>query len=242
LKQKSRQLTRLVIDSTFFAAAALVGIIVCAGAQLYITFQLYFDWMHHHSEMSSIRQSLWALLHLPFHIALVLSSEGGSQWIIWWKGIETFRYVDEWLAKAVTKAMESASTEKIVEALKETTYEILEKYDSDVADGGEDAEPLENAFDAIAELPDSFWGETIMDESNPTTIEFFKNLGAITNSVVNAVSELYGLSSAEGETQTASTSQDWNNAEAQAVIRTETRMVLIVSSGHMLQRLMRQVY
>ena len=53
---------------------------------------IYFDWMNH-AGFGAIRQELWAFLHFPFHLALVLMVEGAAQFIVWRKVVEVVRYV-----------------------------------------------------------------------------------------------------------------------------------------------------
>ena len=53
---------------------------------------LYFDW-YSHKHFGSIRQQIWAFLHFPFHLALVLFMEGTAQLIIWQKLLEVINIV-----------------------------------------------------------------------------------------------------------------------------------------------------
>lgn len=39
-------------------------------------------------EHGGIRRELWAFLHFPFHLALVLLVEGAAQFIVWRKVVE----------------------------------------------------------------------------------------------------------------------------------------------------------
>jgi hypothetical protein len=45
---------------------------------------LYFDALPEY-HFGSIRQQIWAGLHFPFHLMLVLFLEGTAQWVIWFK-------------------------------------------------------------------------------------------------------------------------------------------------------------
>jgi hypothetical protein len=49
---------------------------------------LYFDSLTR-EHFGSIRQQIWAFLHFPFHVALVLFLEGTSQFVVWHKMVET---------------------------------------------------------------------------------------------------------------------------------------------------------
>lgn len=64
--------------------SATIGNVVAGTANLYIVFQIYFDFMRH-MHLPPYRQLAWALIHLPFHLVLALFIQGSSQFVIWWK-------------------------------------------------------------------------------------------------------------------------------------------------------------
>ena len=208
-------------------APALVGILICAGSILYIIFQLYFDWMHHHSHMKTTHQAYWTMIHLPFHIALVLLAEGGSQWAVWWRAMESFKAAEVKIDESVTKAMETLSTSEVVDALMTTAKEILYKYGSDVKEGGEDATRLSEAQTNILRIPDSFWGET-WDEKDPVLLNWASNYLAVTGTVMNAIADAFDLSVPTEES--SSDDNGWEHPELQALAMTTSRLELIVSS------------
>jgi len=45
------------------------------------------------AQFGELRQEIWASLHFPFHLALVLLVEGASQFILWRKVVEVVSYV-----------------------------------------------------------------------------------------------------------------------------------------------------
>ncbi|KAH7379975.1 bacterial low temperature requirement A protein-domain-containing protein [Cadophora sp. MPI-SDFR-AT-0126] len=82
-------------DNTFSSAA--IGGITCSVLIIYLVYILYFDNIHE-GKSTSIRQHIWACLHFPFHVTLVLLTEGASQFVAWRHTIEyvkdTFDGVD----------------------------------------------------------------------------------------------------------------------------------------------------
>jgi len=84
---------KIVADAEFAYSAATVGNIIAAIAIIYFLYMLYFDWLNLHSHFGSIRQQIWAFLHFPFHLFLVLGLEGTSQVIIVRKLEEAVRRV-----------------------------------------------------------------------------------------------------------------------------------------------------
>lgn len=63
-----------------------IGNIVCGILILYFVYMLYFDWIQE-EHFGTIRQQVWAFLHFPLHLFLVLAVEGQAQSIMWRAGI-----------------------------------------------------------------------------------------------------------------------------------------------------------
>ncbi|KAH8591150.1 bacterial low temperature requirement A protein-domain-containing protein [Bisporella sp. PMI_857] len=94
---------------SFAWTPATVGTITSAVVVIYFLYMLYFDWYSHH-HFGSIRQQFWAIIHFPFHLALVLSMEGIAQFIIWRKLIEVIQYVDKVYSNAYLNWLNDQTT------------------------------------------------------------------------------------------------------------------------------------
>lgn len=66
----------------------------------YLLYMLYFDWLSH-QHFGSVRQQIWAFLHFPFHLSLVLAMEGGAQFVIWRKLVEVIGLVENEFVAAI---------------------------------------------------------------------------------------------------------------------------------------------
>ncbi|VUC23539.1 unnamed protein product [Clonostachys rosea] len=129
--------------------SSLVGTIFCASAILYLCFMLYFDMMPHHNHMNAPTLALWLLFHLPFHLVLILLSEGTGQWGIMWRASESF---DEITAQ-VNNAVDSCnSTAEIGSTLHNLTSNIMSLYG---ADSGSDITLIQSTVNKIKSLPNS---------------------------------------------------------------------------------------
>jgi hypothetical protein len=67
----------------------------------YLLYMLYFDALPDYY-FDSIRQQIWAFLHFPFHLFLVLLVEGIAQFVIWFKMNEAAKYAQITLALGPT--------------------------------------------------------------------------------------------------------------------------------------------
>ncbi|CAH0055874.1 unnamed protein product [Clonostachys solani] len=129
--------------------SALVGTIFCASAILYLCFMLYFDMMPHHIHMKAPTLALWLLFHLPFHLVLILLSEGTGQWGIMWRASESFNEIAAQMNDAVNGCN---STAEIGSALQNLTSNLMSLYG---ADSGSDITLVQNSVNKIKNLPDS---------------------------------------------------------------------------------------
>ena len=59
-----------------------IGVIVGAVLLIYFIWVLYFDQIEH-DRFGTIRQQIWAILHYPLHVAILLTVEGSSMLILW---------------------------------------------------------------------------------------------------------------------------------------------------------------
>lgn len=191
--------------------------------------------MHSHNIMKATQQAYWALIHLPFHIALFLLSEGGSQWDIWWRAIESFRLAKNQLEKAIDeRILDAGETSVIVESLKDKVYEILDRYGADVDEGGTIVKTLDMAFGTLTEIPNDFWDSGPTNTSNPHHENYASGAGTVLRTTVKVISDAYDVSVEDQPPETISDS--WQSPSEQAVTDTGRRLMLVVSPRLILLR------
>lgn len=90
---------------------------------------LYFDW-YSHSHFGSIRQQIWAILHFPLHLMLVLQVEGASQFIVWRKVAEVVVKISNSFAAAGDRlaADPNASLKTLQTSINTTVYNLFATY------------------------------------------------------------------------------------------------------------------
>jgi low temperature requirement protein LtrA len=76
-----------------YTSGATIGVVVAAVSLIYLLWVLYFDQIEH-DRFGTIRQQIWALLHYPLHVAIVLTVEGSTQFITWWIAVENLKLLD----------------------------------------------------------------------------------------------------------------------------------------------------
>ncbi|MFI5420433.1 MAG: low temperature requirement protein A [Nitrososphaerales archaeon] len=59
-----------------------IGVIIAAVLLIYFIWVLYFDQIEH-DRFGTIRQQIWAMLHFPLHVCLILTVEGSTTLILW---------------------------------------------------------------------------------------------------------------------------------------------------------------
>ncbi|RMJ09410.1 hypothetical protein CDV36_010953 [Fusarium kuroshium] len=195
-------------DPTTSWSSALFGLIACGAAILYFIFQLYFDWMDHHSHMSPIRTALWTILHLPYHIAVVLTVEGCGQWITTRRTFEALTEAMNSFWAGFEKALTSNATgQSISTALAATLEKAYETYTFNV----KTVNIMNMELDKLVEFPDSYWKSFDLNRalSNPVGNDtaVAEVIATIEGSLINGIFGTYGLTTsskakalAEGQT------------------------------------------
>jgi len=136
----------------------------------------YFDYTPRNTHYGSIRQQIWALLHFPFHLCLVLIMEGLRQLSIWWAFYSGVSFYYNVLAH-----------EKMSEAIPS-----LKEYFEDLYNESASTTVLKEYPTLIADL--DLLGE---GEYNESTRE--KLVDQVTNALFVGLSEFYGVEVPESE-------------------------------------------
>ncbi|KAK7940990.1 uncharacterized protein PG986_013377 [Apiospora aurea] len=162
---------------------ALIGIVTAATALIYIIFQLYFDWMHGEDEsMSTRHQVLWAVVHLPFHIAMVLLVEGSNQFISWWRIYESIDKASDTLLSVRNMTSTSAAVAK---ELDKRVMKWLSKYPPpDIINS---YNGVNATLKDIKGLPDSFWGSQNISDNDPIMIQWSDDVTRLFLTMVSGI-------------------------------------------------------
>ncbi|KAK4551820.1 hypothetical protein LTR86_010906 [Recurvomyces mirabilis] len=78
----AKQCQSIVRSEVFTFSSSTIGDIVSAVLILYFIYMLYFDWLQE-EHFGTVRQQIWAFMHFPLHLMLVLAVEGVAQSIAW---------------------------------------------------------------------------------------------------------------------------------------------------------------
>ncbi|KAE9966283.1 hypothetical protein BLS_007116 [Venturia inaequalis] len=69
-----------------------IGSVIAGVLLLYLIWMLYFDQIEH-ERFGTIRQQIWALLHFPLHVAILLCVEGNTSLIVWNSAVQGLKFV-----------------------------------------------------------------------------------------------------------------------------------------------------
>ncbi|POS70246.1 hypothetical protein DHEL01_v211361 [Diaporthe helianthi] len=135
----------------------MLFIFVSGIAMVYLIFQIYFDWMHP-NRMTSWPQTAWALLHLPFHFALLLVMEAMNQFIIWWRLLELIRQSAADIFGVLSDLPAAPTSQQVASKLNETVTRFLETYPAQ-KDGALATDGLTEILRNVSALPQELWDE-----------------------------------------------------------------------------------
>lgn len=81
-----------ILQTASSVGASDIGTIVAAVLLIYFIWVLYFDQIEH-DRFGTIRQQIWAILHFPLHVAILLTVEGSTTLILW----NIIKNISDWL-------------------------------------------------------------------------------------------------------------------------------------------------
>lgn len=143
---------------------------VAGVASIYIVFMIYFDWRRS-IRLGRYKQLIWSFVHYPFHLAMRIFIEGSSQFVVWWKVIETITSVLDQMLAAVERFSSdenATTTESFVSIIDQTVVDVFNTYVPKYATTMED---YEKCMTDLRTIPDEFW---TTQPVNQTTLEFIE--------------------------------------------------------------------
>lgn len=185
--------------------------------------------MHHHNQMSASNQAYWALVHLPFHIALVLLAEGGNQWVVWWRFMEAIHGAGAALETAARVGMKTLSTNTVVTSLRVTAQAMMWEYVGDPKKFESATKNLNTALESLEDIPDAFWASVHPSSDKESYETWAEAYLAITSTVMNTISDAFDISVAV-EDEDDPSAYSLGAAELAATKKTLDRLQLIVRS------------
>lgn len=154
-------------------------IFISGIAMVYLIFQIYFDWMHP-NRMTSWPQTAWALLHLPFHFALLLVMEAMNQFIIWWRLLELIRQSAADIFNVLSTLPAVPTSQEVASKLNETVTKFVETYPAQ-EDATLGTEGVMEALKNVSSLPQELWDE--LSKKVGSADETFVSSGGLTTSL-----------------------------------------------------------
>lgn len=183
--------------------------------------------------MSPIKTAIWTILHLPYHIAIVLTVEGSGQWITWRR---TWEAMNEAISSFTDGFLQGVSSGKGGQGVYDTVLETLQKSYDTYTFSTKAVVTMGEELEKIPTFPDSYWNSFDVDRfmSNPTANDTAvkKIFATVQGALVNSVFSTYGLttsSKAKAQAEAASET-DKLNGEDLATEAVLDRLVMIVSS------------
>lgn len=139
----------------------------------YLIYQLYFDNVQM-EKFGSVRQQIWAFLHFPFHIALVLVMEGVNQFVIWRHIIEALNRIFNPIF-ALSEDPNATATQ-LFNLLNQTTYDTLDTYWPQTNDTGIVVEVLNSLanLDPTANATGNITDDVANDSADSIVLQLFK--------------------------------------------------------------------
>lgn len=181
--------------------------------------------------MSPLRTALWTTLHLPFHIAVVLTVEGSGQWIT---ARRTFEAISEALVSFWTGFANGLNSGLGGQGVADELGVALEKTYETYTFSVKTVTVMNEALGALLQFPDSYWASFDVERAftspvgNDTTVVDI--IGTLGGSLANGIFNTYGLTTSSKSKALAETQTYYSDAEAVAFNAVINRLRMIVSS------------
>ncbi|KID82654.1 Low temperature requirement A [Metarhizium guizhouense ARSEF 977] len=131
----------------------IIGIVTAGASTTYFVFLVYFDWMKS-QHLPGWRQQTWAVLHFPFHLAMVLFMQGFTQFVLWSKIIDVLNNLrTDWITADVD-ALSRATSAAVHANISAEVTKFFAEYNPKWQDL---IETINTTLDNITAIPDDFW-------------------------------------------------------------------------------------
>ncbi|KAK2614092.1 hypothetical protein N8I77_000950 [Diaporthe amygdali] len=142
------------------------AVFVSGFVAIYLIFQIYFDWMHP-NHMACRRQLLWAMLHAPFHFALLIVMVAVNKFIINWKLLEINSQVTDAIYAVVRSFLPDVPTSvDVASRLNSTVTGYLEAFPA-TKNQAVILSKVMAMLNDISLLPDELWGQILRNGGTP---------------------------------------------------------------------------
>ncbi|KAI1485423.1 hypothetical protein F5X96DRAFT_674662 [Biscogniauxia mediterranea] len=201
--------------------SATIGVLIAGVATIYIVFMIYFDWMVLHHRLTGLRQTLWTVLHFPFHVFLLIFIKGATQFIQWWKVLEVTTFARDQFYNSI-KEIDSYKgghpTQTLVNSFNKTCEYIFSMYPPTYTITYEE---VDRVLDSLSTIPNTYW---YSDAVNQTADEIIlENLKDLVTTVANSLYANFDIDPIEEMEDIA----DPTEAQYTALEETQVRYILV---------------
>ena len=203
----SKSVSQIIKNSATISSSD-IGVIICAVLLIYFIWVLYFDQIEN-DRFGTIRQQIWAVLHYPLHVAIVLTVEGSTFLILWNIIVQLSNEWDEpwtpFLEGNITDYYNFSSfdsSEAVVEAVKK----IIEDFGANFK--GESFEKQFNSTEPLTELANL--GKEVQFTSDEWKANASDILDTIYVEVSNSIFKNFGVEPPEKKGRAASSGDPYD--------------------------------
>lgn len=178
-----------------------IGLVTSATATIYFIFLIYFDWLRSSFYLPPLRQQLWMIIHLPFHLSLILFTQGFTQFLIWSKIVDVINSVSVGLGRGNVEWLYTATSAQVQERMNLSAQLFFRDFPPKISSTWM---TVDDALANITRIPDAFWPDLAnyyktndaraLRGTDFKDTEIFSNvLQATMSSMANALFATFGM-------------------------------------------------
>jgi low temperature requirement protein LtrA len=190
-----------IIQNGSSTSSSDIGVIISAVLLIYFIWVLYFDQIEN-DRFGTIRQQIWAILHYPLHVAILLTVEGSTALILW-NIINTvdnqwYNLMDQFVSSDPNDQNYDFTTWNNTDEVIEYMHQSLEQIGTYFKNGTIEKFNSSTVFHTMAHLNGTFNSESWIDGANDAVNELWYG-------VENFIFENFGIEVDEGSASAEAT-------------------------------------
>lgn len=170
-----------IVKNYYIFTASVVGQIIAAVLIIYFLYMLYFDRLRD-THFGTIKQQIWAFLHFPLHITLVLVLEGVSNFVVWRQAVQGLQAVLSDLTLDFSQTYNTSA--EFVDQVNFTAWNDVFNY---VPKGIDFTDALNEVNSALVEVANA-WNNTSEEAVNAGDNALNNIIFALANTVLESLS------------------------------------------------------
>ncbi|KAI9694927.1 MAG: hypothetical protein M1822_000544 [Bathelium mastoideum] len=181
-----------IVNNGNIFTSAVIGDTIASILVIYFFFLIYFNRLQEH-HIGTFKQQIWAILHFPFHVALVLALEGSQQFILWRQGVQLVVDLTSWFDSVQDSYdTNSVQPQEVYDDVGNQLYDIAWNTTFSYAPETFNSQPYIDKFNEAYGVYQNLT-EEVTSKAHNVSSELLETAGNATNAIYDAINNMYSI-------------------------------------------------